>query len=79
MIRARPYRVRKKVFARLPTVSWFGACEDFLPGAVQQLARHQRLPYRPPFATPIPSALSLTNRAPASRQKKKEENTKLTA
>ena len=28
------YRVRKKVFARLPTVSWFGACEDFLPGAV---------------------------------------------
>ena len=28
------YRVWKKVFARLPTVSWFGACEDFLPGAV---------------------------------------------
>ena len=26
--------MRKKVFARLPTVSWFGACEDFLPGAV---------------------------------------------
>ena len=28
------YRVWKKVFARLPTVSWFGVCEDFLPGAV---------------------------------------------
>ena len=28
------YRVWKKVFARLPTVSWFGACEDFFPGAV---------------------------------------------
>ena len=28
------YRVRKKVFAWLPTVSWFGACKDFLPGAV---------------------------------------------
>ena len=25
------YRVWKKVFARLPTVSWFGVCKDFLP------------------------------------------------
>ena len=31
------YRVWKEVFARLPTVSWFGACEDFLPGAVQYI------------------------------------------
>ena len=39
------YSVWKKVFVRLPAVSWFGVYEDFLPHAVLPWLRNLRCLY----------------------------------